>query len=89
MINAQNILIGKPTRKSPFGRRRRKWVENVKIESEINNSMKRADFNCTGIGTTDSLWGKGTEFSTTVINGHLDLVCDFCFQYRTLRHGSR
>jgi hypothetical protein len=80
MINAQNILIGNPTRKSPLGKRRRKWVDNFNIKSEINNSMKCTDFNYTRIGTRDSLWGKGTQFSTTVINGHLELVCvTICF----------
>jgi hypothetical protein len=77
MINAQNILIGKPTRKSPLGKRRRKWVDNVNIKSEINKSMKCTDFSCTRIGTTDSLLGNGTEFSTSVRNGHLDLVCNY------------
>jgi hypothetical protein len=33
--NAQNVLIGKPTRKSPLGKRRRKWADNVNIKYEV------------------------------------------------------
>jgi hypothetical protein len=36
--------------------------------------MKCTDFNYTRIGTTDGLLGKGTEFSSSVRNGHLDLL---------------
>jgi hypothetical protein len=30
--NAYMILVGKPEGKSPLGRSRRRWVENIKIE---------------------------------------------------------
>jgi hypothetical protein len=31
MINAENILFGKSTRKSPLGKPTRKWVDNILI----------------------------------------------------------
>jgi hypothetical protein len=30
--NAYRILVGKPEGKTPLGRPRRKWVNNIKIE---------------------------------------------------------
>jgi hypothetical protein len=30
--NAYRILVGKPERKSPLGRSRRRWVENIKMD---------------------------------------------------------
>jgi hypothetical protein len=29
--NAYRILVGKPERKRPLGRRRRRWLDNIKI----------------------------------------------------------
>jgi hypothetical protein len=38
--NAYRILVGKPEGKRPQGRRRRRWVENVKMDPrEIWNGM--------------------------------------------------
>jgi hypothetical protein len=31
MRNADNILVGKPERKRPFGRPKRRWKDNIKI----------------------------------------------------------
>jgi hypothetical protein len=30
--NAYSILVGKPEGKRPLGRRRRKWVDNIKMD---------------------------------------------------------
>jgi hypothetical protein len=30
--NAYNILVGKPERKRPLGRPRRRWVDNIKMD---------------------------------------------------------
>jgi hypothetical protein len=30
--NAYRILVGKPERKRPLGKPRRKWVDNIKID---------------------------------------------------------
>jgi hypothetical protein len=30
--NACRILVGNPERKRPLGRRRRRWVDNIKID---------------------------------------------------------
>jgi hypothetical protein len=30
--NAYRILLGKPDRKRPLGRSRRRWVENIKMD---------------------------------------------------------
>jgi hypothetical protein len=30
--NAYTIFVGKPERKRPLGRRRRRWVDNIKID---------------------------------------------------------
>jgi hypothetical protein len=30
--NAYRILVGKPERKRPLGRRRRGWVDNIKMD---------------------------------------------------------
>jgi hypothetical protein len=30
--NANRILVGKPERKRPLGRPRRRWVDNIKID---------------------------------------------------------
>jgi hypothetical protein len=30
--NAYRILVGKPERKRPLGRQRRRWVDNIKID---------------------------------------------------------
>jgi hypothetical protein len=30
--NAYGILVGKPERKRPLGRPRRRWVDNIKID---------------------------------------------------------
>jgi hypothetical protein len=30
--NAYRILVGKPERKRPLGRPRRRWVDNIKID---------------------------------------------------------
>jgi hypothetical protein len=30
--NACRILVGKPERKRPLGRQRRRWVDNIKID---------------------------------------------------------
>jgi hypothetical protein len=30
--NVYRILVGKPERKGPLGRQRRRWVENIKID---------------------------------------------------------
>jgi hypothetical protein len=30
--NAYRLLVGKPERKSPLGRLRRRWVDNIKID---------------------------------------------------------
>jgi hypothetical protein len=32
--NAYRILVGKPERKRPLGRPRRRWVDNIKIDLE-------------------------------------------------------
>jgi hypothetical protein len=31
-MNAYRILVGKPERKRPLGRPRRRWVDNIKID---------------------------------------------------------
>jgi hypothetical protein len=31
-INAYRILVGKPERKRPLGRPRRRWVDNIKMD---------------------------------------------------------
>jgi hypothetical protein len=31
-INAYRLLVGKPERKRPLGRPRRRWVDNIKID---------------------------------------------------------
>jgi hypothetical protein len=31
-MNAYRILVGKPERKRPLGRPRRKWVDNIKMD---------------------------------------------------------
>jgi hypothetical protein len=31
MRKAYNILVGKPERKRPLGRRRRRWVDNIRM----------------------------------------------------------
>jgi len=31
-INVQNILVGKPDEKRPFGRRRRRWEDNIGMD---------------------------------------------------------
>jgi hypothetical protein len=34
--NAYRILVGKPERKRPLGRLRRRWVDNIKIDLKRN-----------------------------------------------------
>jgi hypothetical protein len=34
--NAYEILVGKPERKRPLGRSRRKWVANIKMDLRCN-----------------------------------------------------
>jgi hypothetical protein len=32
MRNAYNVLVGKPERKRPFGRPKRSWVDNIRMD---------------------------------------------------------
>jgi hypothetical protein len=33
--NAYRILVGKPERKRPLGRPRRRWVDNIKMDHRV------------------------------------------------------
>jgi hypothetical protein len=35
MRNAYKILVGKPEGKRPLGRRRRRWVDNIKMDLRV------------------------------------------------------
>jgi hypothetical protein len=35
MRNAQNVLVGKPKRNGPLGRSRRRFEDNIKLETEL------------------------------------------------------
>jgi hypothetical protein len=45
--NAYRILVGKPEGKRPFGRPRRRWVDNIKID------LKRDRIGCDGVDWID------------------------------------
>jgi hypothetical protein len=53
--NAYRILVGKPERKSPLGRPRYRWVDNIKMDlREIGcGGMDRIDW--LRIGTSEML----------------------------------
>jgi hypothetical protein len=39
--DAYRVLVGKPEQKRPFGRKRRRWEDNIKIDLK-KNSVGRA-----------------------------------------------
>jgi hypothetical protein len=45
--NAYRILVGKPEGKRPLGRRRRRWVENIKMDLR---EIEWYGLDCSGLG---------------------------------------
>jgi hypothetical protein len=46
--NANMLLVGKPEEKRPFGRPRRRWVYNIKIDFEEGLWLREIDSTGTG-----------------------------------------
>jgi hypothetical protein len=53
--NACRILVGKPERKGPLGRARRRWVDNIKMDLERQDGMVQTGSNWLRIGTSGGL----------------------------------
>jgi hypothetical protein len=49
------VLVGKPEVKRPFGRPRRKWADNIKMELRQVVIGKRTGFGWLSIGSSDGL----------------------------------
>jgi hypothetical protein len=46
--NAYKVMVGKPERKRPLGRSRRRWEDNIKLD--IGAWMKWYGLDCSGLG---------------------------------------
>jgi len=47
--NAHKILVGKPERKRSFGRSKRRWKDNIRVDVE-KNRVRRCGLNVYGSG---------------------------------------
>jgi hypothetical protein len=73
--NACRILVGKPERKSPLGRPRHKWVDNIKMDiREIGwGGIVRTGLIWLRIGNSGGLFEHGNESSRSIkISGNFE-----------------
>jgi hypothetical protein len=51
--NAYRLLVGKPVRKRPLGRPRRRWVDNIRMDLR---EVEWGDVNWTGLAKDTNRW---------------------------------
>jgi hypothetical protein len=51
--NAYRLLVGKPERKRPLGRPRRRWVDNIRMDL---GEVEWCDVNWIGLATDRNRW---------------------------------
>jgi hypothetical protein len=61
--NAYRLLVGKPMGKSPLGRPRRRWVDNIRMDL---GEVGKGDVDCIGLAKDRNGW-------RTLVNSELDL----------------
>jgi hypothetical protein len=51
--NARRLLVGKPERKRPLGRPRRRWVDNIRMDLR---EVEWSDVDCIGLAQDRNRW---------------------------------